>query len=280
MHLPELVRLALNEDIGPADVTTEATVPAGRAGVAVIRAKADVVVCGHAAATEVFRQVGASYQALVDEGVLARSGTEIARVEGPLRALLTGERVALNFLMKLCGIATHTRAVASAAPGLKVVDTRKTTPLHRALERRAVRIGGGGNHRFALYDGVLIKDNHIKAAGGISAAVAGARALAHHLLRIEIEVEDLHQIRQALEAGVDALLLDNMDDAQLTEAVALVRDWQAGGGQHVLLEASGNMTAQRLPRVAATGVDLVSMGGLIHQATWSDLSMKLVAVDD
>ena len=276
MHLPELVRLALVEDVGPADVTTEATVLAGRRGAATIRAKAPLVVCGHDAAAEVFRQVGASYRPLAAEGSLVQPGTLVAEVEGPLRALLTGERVALNFLMRLCGIATHTRKAVQAAPGLKVLDTRKTTPLHRALERRAVRVGGGGNHRFALYDGVLIKDNHIAAAGGIPAAIQGARAAAHHLLRIEIEVETLEQVAEALAAGADALLLDNMDDQTLAAAVKLAR----AAPHPVLLEASGNMTATRLPAVAATGVDMVSMGGLIHQAPWADLSMKITAVQE
>ncbi|MCK6506074.1 carboxylating nicotinate-nucleotide diphosphorylase [Myxococcota bacterium] len=276
MHLSELVRLALLEDVGAADVTTEATVPAGLGGAATIRAKQHLVVCGHEAAAEVFRQVGATYRPRAEEGVLVPPGTLVAEVEGPLRALLTGERLALNFLMRLCGIATHTRKAVSAAPGLKVVDTRKTTPLHRALERRAVRIGGGGNHRFALYDGVLIKDNHIAAAGGITAAFQRARAAAHHLLRIEIEVETLSQVEEALAAGADALLLDNMDDATLAAAVRLAR----AAPRPVLLEASGNMTAARLPVVAATGVDMVSMGGLIHQAPWADLSMKISAVQE
>lgn len=277
MRLSELVSLSLEEDIGPGDLTTDSTVPAGRTGAAIIRAKQPVVVCGNDAAAEVFRQVGASYQALIPDGEAVESGQELALIEGPLRGLLTGERVALNFLMRLCGIATHTRRVVQAAPGLRVLDTRKTTPLHRALERRAVRIGGGGNHRFALYDGVLIKENHIIAAGGISVAVASARASAHHLLRIQVEVEQLEQIDEALLAGADALLLDNMDDPTLSEAVTRAREGARRRGVPVLLEASGNMRAERLPGVAAAGVDLVSMGGLIHQAPWADLSMRIVA---
>ena len=279
MQLAELVRLALAEDVGPGDITTQSTVPADRTGTAAVRAKASLVVCGHDAAAEVFRQVGAHYRVRIEEGEPVEPGTIIATAEGRLRALLTGERVALNFLMHLCGIATHTHRVVQAAPGLKVVDTRKTTPLHRALERRAVRVGGGANHRFALYDGVLIKDNHIKASGSIAVAVRTARAQAHHLLGIEVEVGDLEQLQEALEAGVDAVLLDNMDDAAMATAVQRVHQWRAGGGQPVLVEASGNMSAERLPRVAATGVDLVSMGGLIHQATWADLSMKITSVD-
>ncbi len=279
MLLPELVRHALAEDVGHRDVSTEATVPASRRGEATIRAKQELVVCGHDAAAEVFKQVGAHYEIEVAEGRRVEAGTVIATVSGSLRAMLIGERLALNFLMRLCGIATHTWRTVAVAPDLKVVDTRKTTPLHRELERRAVRVGGGGNHRFALYDGVLIKDNHIAAAGGIAAAVADARAFAHHLLRIEIEVGDLHELQQALEAGVDAVLLDNMDDEQLAEAVAVVRAWQEAGQGRVLIEASGNMNAQRLPAISKLGVDLVSMGGLIHQATWADLSMKIASVE-
>ncbi len=279
MQLTELVRLALIEDVGPLDVTTNATVPADRAGVAQVKAKQALVVCGQDAAAEVFRQTGAHYEIVVPDGERVEPGTVIARCSGSLRNILVGERLALNFLMRLCGIATHTANTVSVAPTLKVVDTRKTTPLHRELERRAVRVGGGGNHRFALYDGVLIKDNHIAAAGGISAAVADARAFVHHLLRIEVEVSDLHQLREALEAGADAVLLDNMDDTMLAEAVTIVRAWENAGEGKVLIEASGNMTADRLPGIARIGIDLVSMGGLIHQATWADLSMKVVGVE-
>ena len=279
MRLEELVTRALEEDIGTADVTTEATVPPLRRGEALVRAKQELVVCGQDGAAEVFRQLGASYLVLLGDGARVQPGTAIARVEGRLRDLLTGERLALNFLMRLCGIATHTASVVAAAPGLKVVDTRKTTPLHRALERRAVRLGGAANHRFALYDGILIKDNHIAAAGSIATAVAGARAQAHHLLRIEVEVSDSDALLQALEAGVDAVLLDNMADASLAEAVNLVRAWEAAGHARVLVEASGNMNAARLARIAGLGLDLVSMGGLIHQATWADLSMKVSAVE-
>ena len=181
MRLSELVRLALEEDVGNGDLTTEATVPAERRGVGLIRAKQALVVCGHVEAAEVFRQVGAIYRPLVGEGCAAASGEVVAEVEGPLRALLTGERVALNLLMRLSGIASHTRRVIGDVQGLAVVDTRKTTPLLRGPERRAVRVGGGRNHRFALYDGILIKDNHIVAAGGITPAVRAARAAAHHL---------------------------------------------------------------------------------------------------
>ncbi|MBL8614219.1 MAG: carboxylating nicotinate-nucleotide diphosphorylase [Deltaproteobacteria bacterium] len=272
MHLTELVRLALEEDVGNGDLTTEATVPAGRRGEAHIRAKQPLVLCGNAEAAEVFRQVGAAYQPLLEDGARVEPGVVFAQVRGPLRALLTGERVALNLLMQLSGIATHTRRFVEGAPGLRVVDTRKTTPLWRASQRRAVRIGGAANHRFALYDGILIKDNHIVAAGGITAAVRAARSAAHHLLRIEVECESAAEVEEALAAGAEVIMLDNMDDAQVGAVISRHR------GQ-ALFEISGNVSAARLPILAALGVDLVSVGGLIHQATWADISMKLRIVE-
>lgn len=272
MHLTELVRLALEEDVGNGDLTTEATVPAHRRGEAHIRAKQPLVLCGSAEAAEVFRQVGAVYTPLLEDGAWVEPGVVFAHVRGPLRALLTGERVALNLLMQLSGIATHTRRFVEGVPGLRVVDTRKTTPLWRASQRRAVRIGGAGNHRFALYDGILIKDNHIVAAGGITAAVGAARAAAHHLLRIEVECESAAEVEEALAAGADVIMLDNMDDDQVGAVIARHRG-------RALFEVSGNVTAARLPALAALGVDLVSVGGLIHQATWADISMKLRIVE-
>ena len=268
MNLADLVRASLHEDVGPGDVTTEACVDADLTGVAVIRAKSDLVVAGHAPAQETFAQVRARYTAEVPDGTAVVPGAIVARVTGPMRSLLTGERVALNFLMKLSGIATHTRRCVSAAGALKVVDTRKTTPLHRMLEKHAVRMGGASNHRFALYDAVLIKENHIMAAGGVQAAVERCRAAVNGRFGIQIEVEDLDELQQAIDAGADAVLLDNMDDTTLARAVAL-----ADG--RLLLEASGGMTADRLPRLDGIGLDRVSMGGLIHQARWADLSMRI-----
>jgi nicotinate-nucleotide pyrophosphorylase (carboxylating) len=268
MDTASLVRLALQEDLGGGDITTESTVPVGLEGTGRIRAKQELVVAGHVEAAETFAQRGARYEALVEEGALVQAGELVARIHGPLRAVLTAERVALNFLMHLSGIATHTRRVVAHAAGLRVVDTRKTAPLLRAPQRRAVRLGGGANHRFALYDGVLIKDNHIVAAGGVGAAVRAARARAHHLLRIEVEVETAQQAQEAVDAGADVIMLDNMSDAQM----AAIIDAHRGAA---LFEASGNMSAERLPGVAAAGVDVVSIGGLIHQARWVDLSLKL-----
>ncbi len=271
MTLTELVRMTLEEDVGPGDLTTEACVDANARGTAQIYAKQALVVAGHAPAGEVFRQLGATYESRAGEGESIDDRVTIAHIEGPLRSLLTGERSALNFLMRLCGIATHVRAVVAAAGGVRVVDTRKTTPLLRALEKDAVRAGGAGNHRFGLFDGILIKDNHIVAAGGIAAAVRRARLAAHPLMRIECEVETLVELQEALEAGVDVVLLDNMDDAVLLQAV----ERTAG---RATLEASGNMTAERISRLRSAGLDYFSMGGLIHQARWADLSMRILPV--
>lgn len=274
MHPPpdaatrDLIHRALAEDIGGGDITTRATVPPDLRGTATIRAKQTLVVCGHTEAVAVFDAMGATYDARVAEGTEVASGTVVAQVSGRVADLLTGERVALNLLMHLSGIATHTRAVVGGVERLRVVDTRKTLPMLRAQQRRAVRAGGGFNHRFALYDGVLIKDNHIVAAGGVGAAIAAARARAHHLLKIEVEVESLEQAREAVEAGADVVMLDNMSNDQMGEVVDLLRG-------RALFEASGNMTAARLPALEALGIDVVSIGGLIHQARWVDLSMKL-----
>jgi nicotinate-nucleotide pyrophosphorylase (carboxylating) len=268
MQLSDIVSRALEEDVGNGDITTLSTVPAAAQAAARIVAKQELVVCGHAAAAEVFRQAGATYTPVVEEGQRVPPSTVISRVSGQARAMLTGERLALNFMMRLCGIATHTNnTVQLAGDRMRVVDTRKTTPLMRALERRAVRVGGGHNHRFALYDGILIKENHIRAAGSIAAAVAGARANAHHLTRIEVEVETLEQLHEVLRVGVDVVMLDNMDNETLAEAVHINQG-------RAVLEASGNMTAERLPALDKIGIDIVSIGGLIHQATWADLSMR------
>jgi nicotinate-nucleotide pyrophosphorylase (carboxylating) len=265
-----IIRLALAEDIGPGDVTTLATVPAEAVGRAVFLAKAPGVVAGLPVAEAVFREVdpGARFTPLIEEGEYVLPGARLAVVEGPARALLTGERVALNFLQHLSGIATRTRRFVGlvAGTGARIVDTRKTVPGLRALAKYAVRVGGGANHRFALYDGVLIKDNHILAAGGIGAAVARAREAAPHLLRIEVEAEGLDQVREALEAGADLVLLDNMDLPTLREAVALCRG-------RARTEASGGVNEETARAIAETGVDLISIGALTHSVTALDISL-------
>jgi len=267
-----LVRAALREDIGPGDITTDACIDPEARGAARIYAKQPIVLSGSLPARLAFEELGVTWRPAAADGDAVAPGQDVARLEGPLRGILIAERVALNFLMRLSGVATHTAGVVGAAAGrIRVVDTRKTTALHRALEKAAVRHGGGHNHRFALFDGVMIKDNHIVAAGGIRAAVERVRAAAHHLIRIEVEVEDLAQLDEALAAGADVLLLDNMDDEQLRAAIGRV----AG---RAVTEASGNMDAARIARLAAfeTPPDVVSVGGLIHQARWVDLSLRIL----
>jgi len=265
-----LIRLALDEDVGPGDRTAEAVVPADARGSGLIFAKETLIVSGVSAAARVFRALDpqCEVQALKGEGDAADPGQGVLRVRGSLRAVLTGERTALNLLQRLCGIATLTRRYADALAGTKtrLLDTRKTTPGMRELEKAAVRAGGGQNHRGALFDGILVKDNHAAAAGGIGEAVRRARAAAHPLLRVEAEVSTPEQIEDALKAGAQLLLLDNLGDEDLRKAVA-----QVGG--RVPLEASGGMTLERLPRVAAAGVDYVSVGALTHSAPSVDLSL-------
>lgn len=278
-----LIDLALEEDLGSAgDVTTRLTVPPDTRAEALVRAKEPLVVSGVAVFRRVFQRVDPAVTVTVIErdGASVAAGTTVLRATGLAHSLLVGERPALNFLMRLSGIATQAAQLAAAVRGTRarVVDTRKTTPGWRALEKEAVRLGGCANHRAGLYDGVLIKDNHIEAAGGIAAAVAGARAQAHHLLKIEVEAATQAQVEECLALGVEAILLDNMDDDALTRAVHAVRAHEQRTACKVVLEASGNMTLERLPKVAATGVDLISMGALTHQARSRDLSMKLKLV--
>jgi nicotinate-nucleotide pyrophosphorylase (carboxylating) len=268
-----LIDLALEEDLGPGDVTTRALIPPERQGAAQIRAKQPLVVAGLPVAHRVFRRLEPQLQfsAETTEGQEVAPGTVLARVIGPLAAILTGERLALNFLMRLSGIATYTRKMVQAVAGFPaaVVDTRKTTPGWRTLEKYAVRVGGAANHRFGLFDGVLIKNNHLTAVGSISEAVRLARENTHHLLKIEVEVTSLAELEEALTAKADIIMLDNMDEAAMTRAVNLT----AG---RALLEASGSMTLERLPQVAATGVNLISMGALTHSAPAVDIHLRLV----
>ena len=270
----KLIALALEEDVGPGDRTAEACVPAGARGSGLIVAKETLIVSGVSAAARVFRALEPSceLQALRGESETANPGDGVLRVRGSLRAILTGERTALNLIQRLSGIATLTRRYAEALTGTRtrLLDTRKTTPGLRALEKAAVRAGGGLNHRGALFDGILVKDNHAAAAGSIGEAVRRARAAAHPLLKVEAEVSTPEQIDDALKAGADMLLLDNLGDDELRRAVRQV----AG---RVPLEASGGMTLDRLPRVAATGVDYVSVGALTHSAPAVDLSLLVEA---
>ena len=276
----DFIRQALAEDLGHGDVTTDSTVDEHAIGKAEIVAKQPLIVCGQELAALVFNELATQrgvlleYDPVVPDGTAVTPKTVVARLQGPLRVILTGERTALNLLMKLSGIATNVRTFADAAgpDGPRVVDTRKTTPLLRDFEKMAVRAGGGRNHRHALYDGVLIKDNHVVAAGGVTNAITRAKAKAHHLLRIECEVTTLAQLDEALDCGVDALLLDTRNDELLAAAVKQAR----ARDPRVVLEASGNMTAERIARIKHLGLDLVSAGGLIHQARWVDLSLEVL----
>jgi nicotinate-nucleotide pyrophosphorylase (carboxylating) len=272
-HLDRLIDLALEEDLGPGDVTTLALVPPELMGEAHIRAKETLVLAGLPVAARVFLKLDATlvFEPEITDGQEVSKGTVLARLTGSVATILTGERVALNFLQRLSGIATFTRNMVTQVTGTHacLVDTRKTTPGWRVLEKLAVRLGGGHNHRFGLYDGILIKNNHLTAVGSISAAVRQARERAHHLLKIEVEVTALEGMKEALDAGADLILLDNMDDATLQQAVELTRG-------RAILEASGSMTKDRLPHVAATGVNFISMGALTHSAPAVDIHLRLI----
>jgi nicotinate-nucleotide pyrophosphorylase (carboxylating) len=266
-----LVRASLLEDLGRAgDLTTNAIVPAGLQARAVLRAREKGVVAGLDLAKLAFELIDPDINVQVEivDGAIAAPGSVIAAVGGPARGILTGERAALNFLGRLSGIASATASLVAAVQGTKakIVCTRKTTPGLRAVEKYAVRAGGGANHRFGLDDAILIKDNHIAIAGGIAQALRRARAAAGHLVKIELEVDTLGQLEEALAEGVDAVLLDNMSLDSLARAVAIV-DGRA------MTEASGRVTPKSAPALAATGVDLISVGWLTHSAAVLDIGL-------
>ena len=271
-HAERLVDLALEEDLLLGDATSEATIDPAARGEGRFLVKEDLVLAGTAVAERVFERLGAECRFDRQDGARAARGDVVGVAAGPVRALLAAERTALNFLQRLSGVATATRrcvdALAAGGARTRLLDTRKTTPGWRMLEKAAVRAGGGKNHRFALGDGILIKDNHVAACGGVAEAVRRARARAGAMLKLEVEVVDLEGLEAAIAAGAELVLLDNMDDATMAEAVR-----RAAG--RVLLEASGNMTLDRLPRVAATGVDFVSMGAITHSARAVDVSFEL-----
>jgi nicotinate-nucleotide pyrophosphorylase (carboxylating) len=258
----------LAEDVGSGDVTTLALIGDDVTCKAVVLAKEPGVVCGLEAATAVFAELGADFEPLAPEGASVDRGP-IAEVEGTARGVLTGERLALNLIGRLSGIATLTRHYVDAVEGTgaAILDTRKTTPGLRALEKRAVAIGGGTNHRFGLDDGVLVKDNHLRLTGGIAPAIASLRAATD--LPIEVEAETVEQVREAVEAGADAILLDNMSIDELREAVAFV----AGRAK---LEASGGVNLDTVRAIAETGVDFISVGALTHSARSLDVSLEVL----
>ena len=266
-----LVRMALLEDLGRAgDLTTDAIVPSGHQATTLLVARQSGVIAGLDLARLSFELLDPAIAIRVerDDGAAVAPGDVIAAIAGPARAILTAERVALNFLSRLSGIATATASIVAAIKDTRarVVCTRKTTPGLRAIEKYAVRAGGGSNHRFGLDDAVLIKDNHVAIAGGVTEALRRARTGAGHLVKIEIEVDTLEQLREALDHGIDAVLLDNMDATMLAEAVAMV----AG---RALTEASGRITPATAPSIAATGVDLMSIGWLTHSVSILDIGL-------
>ena len=270
------VQRALDEDIAQGDVTTEAVVPPSTRGVAELVARVPMVVCGVPVLEEVFRQVDPTIEirAVRPEGTRSVGGGEvILTVHGPLGSILTGERVALNFVQRMSGIATRTASFVELLGDrtTRLVDTRKTTPGIRAMERYAVCVGGGRNHRYNLADGILIKDNHIAAAGGVTAAVTAALSHAHHLLQVEVEVETLEEAHEAVDAGARVLLLDNFSVERLSEAVQALR----ARPETLVLEASGDVNEHTLVPIADCGVDVISSGGLIHQATWLDIALEV-----
>jgi nicotinate-nucleotide pyrophosphorylase (carboxylating) len=275
--LPGLLRSFLEEDIGRGDVTTECTVGVRTRGRGVLLTKEPLVVAGLAVAVEVFRTLDPVAEARVgaEDGERVPARAELASLSGNARALLSAERVALNLLQRMSGIATLTRTFTEAVEGTscRILDTRKTAPGLRIFDKMAVAAGGGRNHRFGLDDGILIKDNHIRVAGGVSAAVASARRSAPALLKIEVEIETPGQLREALDAGADAILLDNRSPEELAGLVASARGRRPG----IVLEASGGITIDNVRRYAETGVDFVSVGALTHSARAADISFELEA---
>lgn len=267
----DIIRFALREDMNAGDLSTESVCPERREAEVQLIAKAEGVIAGLDVFERAFTLLDprTSFDARVADGDAVEPGQLLGIVRGDARVLLSGERVALNFLQRMSGIATYTRRMAAALEGTKtrLVDTRKTTPCLRIFEKAAVEAGGGANHRYNLSQAVMLKDNHIDAAGGIAAAVAGARAHAPFVCTVEVECEDLDMVREALEAGADIIMLDNMTHEQMAEAVALI-DGRAK------VEASGNVDAGNIRALADLGVDFMSSGALTHSAPILDLSLK------
>lgn len=271
LQADRLIRMALEEDITSEDVSTNAVMPTKVKGSVDLIAKEDGVIAGMDVYASVFKILDAEteIEAFCQDGDEVRKGDLLAKVTGDIRVLLSGERVALNYLQRMSGIATYTRSVAALleGSGVTLLDTRKTTPNCRIFEKYAVRVGGGCNHRYNLSDGVLLKDNHIGAAGSITKAIQMAKAYAPFVRKIEIETETLEQVKEAVEAGADIIMLDNMTPEVMKEAVALIE----GRAQ---TECSGNITKENIARIREIGVDYVSSGALTHSAPILDISMK------
>jgi nicotinate-nucleotide pyrophosphorylase (carboxylating) len=269
-EIDRIIQAALTEDIGSGDITTLSTVPKGTPSRAQLVAKEDFVLAGMDVVERVFTLLDntVAFEALKQDGEQIARGDVLAWIKGDAHTLLQGERVALNLMQRMSGIATHTAAFVEAVAGTDaiIVDTRKTMPGLRVLDKYSVRMGGGQNHRTSLYDGVLIKENHIAAAGGITAAVAGARKRAPHTLKIEVETESLQDVQEALDAGADIIMLDNMSLDMLREAVALING-------RAVTEASGGVNLETVTEIAKTGVNLISVGALTHSSCAVDISM-------
>jgi nicotinate-nucleotide pyrophosphorylase (carboxylating) len=268
----DLIHRALEEDIGPGDITTSLLIPDENESRALYIAKGNFVLAGLPFSREVFQILdpSISFKMFYNEGGNVIKGDVVAEVHGKTRAILSGERVSLNILQRLSGIATLTSMYIDRIKGLKakIVDTRKTTPCQRFMEKYAVRMGGGGNHRFGLFDGILIKDNHIEAVGSIKEAVKLAKS-SYHLAKIEVEVENLYDLKEAIKAGADIVMLDNMSVSDIKEAVKI-------SNGRVLLEASGGVKLENVRDIAEAGVDLISVGALTHSAVAVDISLKIV----
>ncbi len=270
--LDDSLRRWLEEDIGTGDLTSEALIPEDAVTTGLIHSKDTGILCGVDVARRVFELLDPSleFTALAKDGDTLAYGTKIAEIKGSARSVLTGERLALNLLQHLSGVATQTKQLADIAKpyGTRVVDTRKTTPGLRQLEKYAVRVGGGHNHRLGLYDAILIKDNHIAVAGGAKEALARAKAYASHMTKIEIEVESLAQAKEAVQGGADVIMLDNMAPDEMKECVAMI-------GHRAVVEASGGITANNLAAAAAAGVDVISVGALTHSVKAVDISLDV-----
>ena len=269
----QLIEMAFAEDIGLGDITTDYLIPPDAAGKGRIIAKEDLILAGLDVARQVFLRLDPLVQLYSDyrDGDEIIKGDSVLYIEGSLRALLTGERLALNFLQRLSGIATHVRSYVNILKpyGVRLLDTRKTAPGWRMLEKYAVRMGGGFNHRMGLFDGVLIKDNHIAACKGIRQAITAARRMVSHFIKIEIEVSDIAGVREALECGADIIMLDNMDIPHIREAVSIIQGI-------AMVEASGGATLKTIADLAETGVDMISVGALTHSSRAVDLSMSII----
>ena len=269
-----IIKNAFAEDIGKGDITTAAIIRGNKRGQAQAIAKDDFIIAGIDVfqKTFLFLDYRIEFEVLIADGEKAKKGEKIAQITGSLASILQAERVALNLFQRMCGIATLTGKFVEAVHGTKakILDTRKTMPGLRLLDKMAVKIGGGFNHRMGLYDGVLIKDNHIAAAGGIEAAVTAQKKNLTKKVKIEVETKNLMEVQEALNSGVDIIMLDNMSVEEMTKAVALVRG-------KALLEASGNVSLQNVARIAATGVDFISVGEITHSVKAADISLKIMA---